>query len=279
MRAIWKGHIQFSLVTIPVKVFSAVETAQRISFNQLHTEDFGRVAYDKRCKKCNKVLSGDEIVKGYEYEKDRYVIIDNADLEKVKVKSTKVIEIEGFVDADQVHPSLFDAPYYAGPDGAVATKTYGVLQQVLRESGKLGVGRVVLRDREDLVVIAPHEAGILMYKLRYPKEIRSIATVPLLDEVVVNEAYLASALMLVNEMTTTLAELDLRDRYNGALTDMVRAKVEGSEFVTAAEEQPEVMDIMDALEQSIKQAQAAKKPMKKVAAEKEAAKTRKRKAG
>src|SRR5438128_375954 len=120
MRSIWKGHIQFSLVTIPVKVYNAIDTAQAIHFNQLHKGCNGPIAYDKRCKKCNKVLSNEEIVKGYQYEPDQYVILEPEDLEKIRLKSTKVIEIQGFVDASEVHPMLYEAPYFAGPDGVVA---------------------------------------------------------------------------------------------------------------------------------------------------------------
>src|SRR5207247_4855925 len=115
MRSIWKGHIQFSLVTIPVKVYNAIDTAQAIHFNQLHKGCNGPIAYDKRCKKCNKVLSNEEIVKGYQYEPDQYVILEPEDLEKIRLKSTKVIEIQGFVDASEVHPMLYEAPYFAGP--------------------------------------------------------------------------------------------------------------------------------------------------------------------
>ncbi len=127
MRSIWKGHIQFSLVTIPVKVYNAIDTAQAIHFNQLHKECNGPIGYDKRCKKCNKVLSNEEVVKGYQYEPDQYVILEPEDLEKIRLKSTKVIEIQGFVDASEVDAMLYEAPYFAGPDGVVAGKAYTLL--------------------------------------------------------------------------------------------------------------------------------------------------------
>ena len=136
MKAIWKGHIRFSLVTIPVLVYNAVDTEQTISFNLLHREDHGPIGYDKRCKKCNKVVSSEEIVKGYKYEPERYVIVEKEDLEKINLKSTKIIEIEGFIDAREVHPTLYEAPYYAGPDGPVAVQAYSLLAAALRETGK-----------------------------------------------------------------------------------------------------------------------------------------------
>ena len=124
MRAIWKGHIQFSLVTIPIRIYNAVDTEETIRFNQLHKEDNGPVGYEKKCKKCGKTLTTEEIVKGYEFEPEQYVIVSPDDLVKIKLKSTKVIEIAGFVDAHEIEPSLFDSPYFAGPDGADGAKAY-----------------------------------------------------------------------------------------------------------------------------------------------------------
>ena len=263
MRAIWKGHIRFSLVTIPVRIYNAVDTEQTIRFNQLHKEDHGPIGYDKRCKKCNKVVSNEEIVKGYPYEPDRFVIVEKEDLDKVKLKSTKIIEIEGFIDAEEVHPTLFEAPYFAGPDGPVASKAYALLTAALKESGKRGIGKVVLRDREDVVMIAPQDNGIVLYKLRSPKEVRSIKDVPQLDGKVTDKAQLKLARSLVESMTTTLTKLDLTDKYNDALRDMIQAKVEGKEIVTVEEEEKPVVDIMTALKQSIEQAKSQKKPMEK----------------
>src|SRR5690606_19884524 len=127
MRSIWKGHIRFSLVTIPIRIYNAIETSETISFKQLHKEDNGPIGYDKRCRKCNKNVKMEDIVKGYQYEPDQFVIIEPEDLDKLKLKSTKVIEIEGFVDATEVPATLYDAPYYAGPDGDVAAKTFALL--------------------------------------------------------------------------------------------------------------------------------------------------------
>src|SRR5258707_10424759 len=171
MRSIWKGHIRFSLVTIPVRIYNAVDTEETIRFNQLHKEDNGTVGYEKKCKKCGKALTTEEIVKGYQFEPEQYVIVSPEDFEKIKLKSTKIIEIEGFIEASEIHPSLYESPYFAGPDGAVAAKTYSLLSQALKTSGKAGVGQVVLRDREEVVTIAPLDGGIVLYKLRHPNEV------------------------------------------------------------------------------------------------------------
>src|SRR3974390_1432704 len=187
MRSIWKGHIRFSLVTIPVRIYNAVDSEETIRFNQLHKEDNGPVGYEKKCKKCGKTLTAEENVKGYPFEPGQYVIVMPEDLEKVKLKSTKVIEIEGFIDASEVHPTLYESPYYAGPDGPVAAKTYSLLTQALKESGKVGVGKVVLRDREEVVMIAPLEGGLVLYKLRNPQELRKIQSVPQLEKAAVSK--------------------------------------------------------------------------------------------
>jgi DNA end-binding protein Ku len=266
LRSIWKGHLRFSLVTIPIRVYNAVDTAESISFNQIHRDDNGRVGYDKKCKKCNQTLEMDAIVKGYQYEPDMYVIFEKDDLDKLKLKSTKVIDIEGFVDATEIDPTLYDAPYYAGPDGDVAAKTYGLLSAALRDSGKMGVGKVVLRDREDVVMIAPKGDGIVLYKMRYPKEIRKIEDVPLVEKQKPNKEELKLAKSLIDSMSTTLGKMTLENKYNDAVREMVKAKVAGQEIVAIEEEEAEVVDIMTALKQSIEKAQ--KKPMEKVTAEK-----------
>src|SRR4051812_6086177 len=163
MRAIWKGHIRFSLVTIPIRVYNAIDSGQTISFNLLSKEGHNPVSYEKKDKVTGKTLRTEDIVKGYQYEPGQYVIVDQEDFDKVKLKSEKIIEIQGFVDVSEVSASLFEAPYYIGPDGDVAAKTYGLLAETLKQSSKLGVGKVVLRDRETPLLLAPHENGIIMY--------------------------------------------------------------------------------------------------------------------
>lgn len=273
MRAIWKGHIRFSLVTIPVRIYNAIETAETIRFNQLHREDNGPIGYEKKCKKCSQVVKNEDIVKGYKYEPDQYVIIEPDDLDKVKLKSTKIIEIEGFVEASEVHPTLFEAPYFAGPDGEVGAKAYALLCATLKKTGKMGIGRVVLRDRENVMLLTCQENGLLLYRLRYPNEIRSIENVPQLDGVVTNEEELKLARTLVDSMTTKFEDIKLQDRYKESVREMIQAKIDGQEVVTVAEEARPVVDIMTALKESIEQAKAEKKPMKKATGKKKKAAT------
>jgi len=273
MRAIWKGHIRFSLVTIPIRIYNAVDNEQTIRFNQLHKDDNGTIGYDKKCKKCQKVVKQEDIVKGYQYEPDQYVIVTQDDLQKIRLKSTRIIEIAGFIDAEEVHPTLYESPYFAGPDGPVASKTYALLVETLRSSGRVGVGKVVLRDREDAVLIAPSGPGLVLYKLRTPKEVRKIDHVPQLEELKTSKDELKLALNLVDSMTTKLKDIDLTDRYMDALREMIEAKIAGKEIVTVEEAPKEVVDIMTALKQSIEQAKTQKKPMEKATGPKKSATT------
>jgi DNA end-binding protein Ku len=272
MRSIWKGHIRFSLVTIPIRIYNAVDTAeQAIRFNQLHKDDNGAVGYDKKCKKCGKALTAEEIVKGYQFEPEQYVIVSQEDIEKIKLKSTKIIEIEGFIDAAEVQPSLYESPYFAGPDGAVAAKTYSLLSQALKTSGKVGIGKVVLRDREEVVMIAPLDGGIMLYKLRHPNEVRKMESVPQIEHKEVNKDELKLSISLVESMASKLKEMDLADRYNDALREIIDAKIAGKEVVAVVEEAKPVVDIMTALKQSIEKTKANKKPMEKAKGEKKEA--------
>jgi len=271
MRSIWKGHIRFSLVTIPIRIYNAVDTEETIRFNQLHKEDNGAVGYEKKCKKCGKTLTAEEIVKGYQFEPEQYVIVSPEDLAKIKLKSTKVIEIEGFIDAAEVHPSLYESPYLVGPDGPVAAKTYSLLSQALKASGRVGVGKVVLRDREEAVMVAPADGGIMLYKLRQPNEVRKMDAVPQIEHKEVNKDELKLSLSLVESMASSLKELDLTDHYRDALREIIEAKIAGREIVSAPEEEKPVVDIMTALRESIEQAKAKKKPMERAKGEKKEA--------
>ncbi|MGO8701620.1 MAG: Ku protein [Limisphaerales bacterium] len=271
MRSIWKGHICFSLVTIPIRIYNAVDTEETIRFNQLHKEDNGGVSYEKKCKKCGKTLTAEEIVKGYEFEAEQYVIVSPEDLEKFKVKSTKVIDIEGFIDAQEIHPTLYDSPYFAGPDGVVAAKTYTLLAQALQASGKVGVGKVALRDREEIMMIAPLDGGIVLYKLRNPRELRKMEDVPQLEKREANKDELKLSVSLVESMTSTLKEIDLTDHYRDALREMIEAKITGKQVVSVPEEEKPVVDIMTALKQSIERTKAQKKPMERAKGEKKEA--------
>ena len=257
MRSVWKGHIRFSLVTIPVQIFNAVETKGNISFKQLHAEDNGAVGYKKYCKSCDVTLGRDDIVKGYEYQPDQFVIISSDELKNIKLKSTRAIDIEAFVDIDEVSPSRYEAVYYVGPEGDVAKGTFALLCETLKKTGKAGIGRIILRDREDVVLLTvpKDKPGLIMYKLRYDYEIRDIEKVPDIgDNKGADEAQLKLAMQLVDSLSTKFSEVDFTDRYKGALNELVEQKVAGKEIINIdIEEDAPVVDIMSALKKSIEE--------------------------
>lgn len=260
MRSIWKGHIQFSLVTIPVRIYNAFDSGKKISFNLLTKENHNPVGYEKKDKVTGKPLQSEDIVKGYQYGEGQYVIIEDEDFEKVKLKSTKIIEIEGFVDEEEISPALFDSPYFIGPDNEIAAKNYELFATALKKKGKTGVGKVVLRDKEYPVLISAQNGSMMMYKLRYPSELRNVQDVPFLAEQEVNKEQLKLAETLIDSMSKSFEDITMEDRYYEAMKEIIDAKIEGKEIVTVSEEEPETVDIMTALKASIEE---AKKPMKK----------------
>lgn len=265
MRSIWKGHIRFLFVAIPVRVYNAVEASERIQFNQLHREDFGPIGYDKRCKKCGQVVTNEEITKGYQYESDRYAIVEPEEIAKVKIKTNKAVDIMGFVDASEIPTTFFDAPYYAGPDGPVSEKPYALLRQVLRDTGKVGLAKVVLRDREDLVAVLPLEDGIVLQKLRYPAEVRAMKDVPEIETTQkIDKKELTLATSLVEQMLTSFSDIDTVDHYHEALKKLIDQKIKGKKVVEfeKVEDMPR-LDIMSALKKSLQA--STRKPMVKAA--------------
>lgn len=270
MRSIWKGHIRFLLVAIPVRIYNAIETSEKIQFNQLHREDFGPIGYDKRCKKCNEVVTNDQITKGYQYEADRYAIVEPDDIAKIKIKTTKAVDIVGFVNREEIPSTFYDSPYFAGPDGPVSEKPYALLREVMKQTGKIAVGKVVLRDREDLVAVFPHDDGLVLQKLHYPHELRKMQDVPDLENVQkldaqkLNKNEMKLATTLVQEMATTLSEIDTEDSYYNALRTLIDSKIKGNEVTEFEVEEVPRLDIMSALKKSLQA--SSRKPMVKAPA-------------
>lgn len=248
---------------MPIRIFNAVDTEETISFKQLHKADNGLVGYEKKCKTCGKTLGTDEIVKGYEFEPGRFAIVTSEDLAKIRLESTKVIEIQGFIDSAEIHPGLYDSPYLIGPDGPLGAKTYNLLSEAMRASGKVGIGKVVLSNREEAVVIAPQGSGMMLYKLRQPKELRKVEDVPQLAPMQASKDELKLSISLVESMTTTMEEVDLTDRYRDALRELLDAKIAGREVVAAEKHVEPVTDILAALQQSLAAANAKRKPMER----------------
>src|SRR6187455_2209405 len=171
-RSTWKGYLKISLVNIPIKVFPATDAGATLSFNQLHAECQTRIQQKRWCPSCQREVPNTDIVKGYEFEKGRYVLVNDEDIEKVRVDSTRVINLEKFTDATAIDPIYLERPYYLAPDGPVAKEAFSVIREGMK--GKAGIGKFALYGREYLVAILPRDKGLVMYTLRHANEIRSM---------------------------------------------------------------------------------------------------------
>jgi DNA end-binding protein Ku len=259
-RALWKGHLRFSLVTVPIRVYAATNASANISFNQLHRECMTRIQYRKWCPTHEREVTNDEIVKGYEFERGRYVALEQDDIAKVRPESTRVINLSQFTEAEQLDPVLIDEPYYLAPDGKVAAESFAVLREALK--GKAAIGQVAIHGRERLVAIEPREKGMIMFTLRRKDEIRGMDNIDELDgipeKVKAEETTLARRVMSGFEGDLNLDEF--HDTYEEALKTMIEAKVEGEEIVTPeVEAPPRVVNLMDALRKSLDQVSKDKK--------------------
>ncbi|MBI3469557.1 MAG: Ku protein [Planctomycetes bacterium] len=272
-RSSWKGFLQLSLVSIPVKAYTAANSAaSSISLNQLHAECHSRIRYQKTCPIHGEVTQ-DEIVMGYEYAKGQYVVVDTDELEKLRTEGDKAVTIDSFVPATEIDPIYFSGKnYYLAPDGPAGQKAYGLLQQALVDGGLCGVARVVLHGREQLVTIRPLDKLISMSILSYDAEIKKPSA---FDDEIVTAEYSAEEMKLTKTLVdaTTAAAVDLtqyKDEYTAKLVKLIEAKVEGRELVAVPSEPMPVINLMEALRASVEKAQSAAgakaPPAKKMAA-------------
>ncbi len=256
MRSIWKGSITFSLVSIPIKVFNAIETSEKISFNQLHAGDcLGPIGQKKQCKKCDLTVTNDEIVKGYQHEKEKYVLVAPEEIASITPESNEAIEIIGFIKPEEIPTTYFDASYFAAPNGPAAEKSYALLREVMNRTGRIGIAKVILREREDLIAISPNGDGLMIQKLHYRHEVRSVGDVPgISNQATPQDNELQLATTLVEQMVTTFDQIDTTDHFHAALKEMLDAKVAGETITTTGEVRrpAPVIDIMSALQASLK---------------------------
>jgi DNA end-binding protein Ku len=274
-RPTWKGYLKISLVNIPIKVFPATDAGATLSFNQLHGECQTRIQQKRWCPKCEREVPNTDIVKGYEFEKGRYVVMEEEDIEKVRVESTRVISLEKFTDDTAIDPIYLERPYYLAPDGPVAREAFAVIREGMQ--GKAGIGKVALYGREYLVKVQPREQGLVMYTLRHAAEIRSMEAIDELADmpakVKPEEVKLAKQVMGTFEGTVDLQEY--RDEYQVGLREIIDAKIEGREIVAPeVEAPPKVVNLMEALRKSLDTISASKKtaaPVTRAPAEKKRA--------
>ena len=260
-RSTWKGFLKVSLVNIPIRVFPATESAASLSFNQLHAECQTRIQQKRWCPSCEREVPNTEIVKGYEFQKGRYVVVTEEDIAKVKVESTRVINLVQFADDAAVDPMYVDRTYYLAPDGKVAAEAFAVMREGMR--GKAGIGKVALYGREYLVAVKPQEHGLVMYTLHHAAEMRGIDQIEELE--LVPKTVKPEELKLAKQVVDTFAgDLDLaeyRDEYKEELRRIIDAKVAGEEVVAmpVVEAPTNVVDLMAALRKSLDAVSTSKK--------------------
>ena len=272
-RATWRGYLKISLVNIPIKVFPATESGGSISFNQLHGECQTRIQQKKWCPHCQREVSNADIVKGFEFDKGRYVIMSDEEIEQVRPDSTRVIDLVQFADAASLDPMYVDRTYYLAPDGGMAGDAFAVMRDGMQ--GKVGIGKLALYGREYLVAVRPFQRGIVMHTLHHAAEMRRIESVDELNAVPTSvkpeEMKLARQVIQTFEQPLNLA--DYKDEYREGLQRIIDAKIAGEAVVvTAAEAPPKVVNLMEALKKSLDAVSAGRKKSVKAAVARPAAK-------
>ncbi|WP_370213898.1 Ku protein [Roseovarius sp.] len=265
-RALWKGQLRLSLVSIPVEIFSATKSASRVSFRQIHKPSGKRIRYEKSVPGIGPVKTED-IVKGYEVEEDEYILLDPEEIDAIKLETKKTFELVQFVDACEISPLYFDKPYYITTSDELAQDAYRVVRDALREANKVGLGQVTMRGKEYLAAVKPCGDGLLMETLHYEDELREAEDIftDIKDEKVDKEL-LEVARSLIDRKSAPFDAAAYRDQYAEAMQDLLDAKIKNkkSPRVRASDDDggggDNVVDLMSALKKSLKE--AGKKPKK-----------------
>ncbi|HEV8089811.1 MAG TPA: Ku protein [Actinomycetota bacterium] len=269
----WKGAISFGLVTIPVAVYPATEE-KTLRFNQLHDEDGGRIRYKRVCEKDGEEVTFEHIVKGYEVEKDRYVVLTDDDFDAVPVASSRAIDIVQFVEIDEIDPILFKKSYYLVPEETGA-KAYALLREAMREDDRVGIAKVSFRDKEHIAALRFKDDAFVLETMFWPDEVRQADFGGVDVTTDVRDQELTMARQLIDSLTSEWAPEQFSDAYRDALLEIVEAKLNGQEIeVVEPEQAATVVDLMEALKASVaaaKKGDDEKPAAKKTAAKKKAA--------
>lgn len=274
MHTVWKGSISFGLVNIPVKLHAATDNND-IKLRQLHKECHTPIKYEKVCPVCEKELKNEEIVKAFEYVKNKFVVLDDEDLEKLKIENEdKAVEIIDFVKLEEIDPIYFERSYFMAPDSG-GGKAYSLLRKTLLESGKIGVAKIMIRSKEQLAILRVYKEALLMETIHFPDEVRNVKDVPNIPE---EQAFvkkeLDTALLLVDQLTTAFEPEKYSDDYRTALMNLIEEKKSGKKaMVSPSEKQAaatNVTDLMSALQASLEKTKKRKPLPKKKPAKKNA---------
>lgn len=263
-RATWKGAITFGLITIPVKIFTAVGRTgkEKLDLHLLHEKDGTRIRYDRTCEKGHDDIGWDEIVKGFEYEKGKWVEITDEDLEALELESMRTIDVVTFAPLDQIDPIYFDKTYYVVPEEA-SVKAYKLMTEALEDEGLVGIAKVAMRDREHLTALRLKDGMLVMETMHWPDEIRDTKFDELRKRPKVSDRERKMARQLVRQLTDDFDPGQFKDEYHNALKQLIRKKIEGEEIVVSEEpEAPkeQVVDLMEALRASVEAARRGEKP-------------------
>jgi len=253
MHTIWKGSISFGLVNIPIKLHSATEDKD-IKLRTLHKKCHSPIKYEKTCPVCDEEVKQEEIVRAYEYTKGKFVILEDEDFNKLKKENEeKAVEIIDFVKMEEIDPIYYDRSYFMSPsDGG--GKAYSLLRKALQESEKVGLAKIIIRSKEQMAVIRVYENSLVMETIHFPDEVRSAADIPNVPaDDKVTEKELDTAIMLIDQLTTTFNPEKYTDDYRTALIELIESKSSGKEIVTPVEKEQKsnVTDLMAALQASI----------------------------
>jgi DNA end-binding protein Ku len=258
--SVWKGHITFGLIYIPIRLFSAARS-ERVSFNQLHKECHSRLKQPLFCPTCNRMVERTEIVKGYEYEKDQYVLFSEEEMEKVQPASARTMEILEFVRMAEVDPLHYDASYFATPEEA-GQKAYHLLMKAMEETGYVAIAKLCMHQREYTVVVRPRAKGLTLHTMYYVNEIRQVEEYGQTDKVEVKEQEKKLARQLIESLAADFEPQKYHDEFQKRQKELIEAKLAGKEVSAAPQPQlAPVIDLMEALKKSLSGRQAApKKP-------------------
>jgi DNA end-binding protein Ku len=261
-RTMWKGAISFGLVSIPVRLYPATEE-KTLRFNQLHDKDHGRIKYQRVCSICGEEVPFEHIVKGYEYEKGKYVVLEDQDFEAVPVQTSRAIDIVQFVALEEIDPIYFQKSYYLVPE-ETGVKAYNLLREAMSEDGRVAVAKVAIREKEHLAALRFKDNVFVLETMYWPDEIRAVDFEELDQDVDVRPQEVQMARSLIENLTEDFKPQEYRDEYREALLGVVEKKVAGEEIEAVPEpEATRVVDLMDALKASVdatkKEAEAPKK--------------------
>jgi DNA end-binding protein Ku len=249
--SIGSGTISFGLVSIPIRMFTAA-SSESVSFNQIHPKCGGRIRQQLLCPTCNEVVERSALVKGYEFAKDQYVQFTEEELKSLEGEASKMIDIAEFVPLAKVDPIYFEKTYYLGPDKG-GEKAYKLLAEAMEKAGRVALAKFVMRGKENLVLIRPSQNGLMLHTMYYADEVRDFGEVDKGDDAKVKPGELELAQRLVNELTNeSFKPEQYADEYRTRVLEAVETKVEGKEVTMAAPQQrTQVIDLMDALKQSL----------------------------